>query len=372
MSNKNEQFNEVPMAVGYVGGEVPGYQQAPPQAPQNHDSRMYASPQAATGYAGISKQEIAVALEEEGKKRWKGMNPDKGEEHESSDTLSAVQGTGQQSAQPPMQGAAYMGQPAQPPMQGAAYMGQSAQPPMQGTVYMGQPAQPPMQGAAYMGQPAQPPMQGTAYMGQPAQPPMQGAMYMGQPAQPLMQGAVYMGQPAQPPMQGAVYMGQPAQPPMQGATYMYPSQQAMNRPVMPHYAAPMMPPAMPQEGKAKQEGHACNGGDRNEDAGIFGMIKQMVDQNPQLSSLSQYANVTNSEFIKGLLLGAGVALLLSNNTVKDLLGGFVSGLFGEKEQARAEVPAVVVEETMEVPVEAPIEVIKKPVARDQVKKESGE
>lgn len=229
--------------------EMPGYQQAPPQAPQYHDAHMYASPQAATGYAGVAKEEMAYTVEEEGKKRWQGMNPDKGEDHESGEAVSNA---------------------------------------VQGQMYMGQ-----------------------APVQQPMQQPMQGQMYMGHMVQP--------GYPVQ-------------QPPV------------MNRQVSPFYTAPMMPHSGSETTKGE---HSCNcGGHNNEDAGIFGMIKQLVDKNPELSSLSAYANATNSDFIKGLLIGAGVALFFSNSTVQDSIAGLFSGIFGGKEIGKAEAAAPVAEAMM--------------------------
>ncbi len=145
-------------------------------------------------------------------------------------------------------------------------------------------------------------------------------------------------------------MGQPMQPLMPRPVFVAP-------PMQPMFAPTMAPPA--------QEEHSCGCGGGKEDAGIFGMIKQMVDNNPQLSSLTQYANATNSELIKGVLLGAGIALLLSNTAVKESLGGMVSGLFGGKEQSQGPV------ETLQASEEA-AEPVKATPARSRAKKESEE
>jgi hypothetical protein len=145
---------------------------------------------------------------------------------------------------------------------------------------------------------------------------------MGQPVQGMHMGP--NGQPMGQPVQGMCMgpNGHPMVQPVQGMC-MGPNGQPMVQPVP---GQVHMGPYAPYFYGSRPP-HTC------EDEGIFGMIKKMIDNNPQLSSLSHFAHSANSDLIKGMLLGAGLALLLSNTTMQNTITGFLSGLLGGDESA---------------------------------------
>ena len=146
----------------------------------------------------------------------------------------------------------------------------------------------------------------------------------------------YMGEPQmQQPFMGNPYMYNP---------YMYPPP---SYPPMQGYAPyppypPYMPPYPPQYGfqpapPPPQQGEHC-GHHQQEDpmSGIMGMFGQMIEGNPQLSEVSRMVNATGSDFIKGLVMGAGLAMLLSSESVRsalsDILGKSVSMFTEDSEE----------------------------------------
>lgn len=154
--------------------------------------------------------------------------------------------------------------------------------------------------------------------------------YMGEPqmqqpymGEPQMQGQ-FMGNPYMGGYYNPYMYPPPGYPPMQG--YM---------PYPPY--PPYMPPYPPQYGfqpaPPPQQGEHC-GHHQQEDpmGGIMGMFGQMIEGNPQLAEVGRMVNATGSDFIKGLVMGAGLAMLLSSESVRsslsDILGKTI-GMFTE-------------------------------------------
>jgi len=164
-----------------------------------------------------------------------------------------------------------------------------------------------------------------------------GKQYMGgaeapeqQPDQPFM-GQPYMGQPYMMPPMGQPYMV----PPMGYNPYMMPP---MPYPVMPGYM-----PYPPQQGympepPSQEPQHQC-GHHQEADpfGGLMGMFGEMIGNNPQLNAVGKMVESTGSDFMKGLVVGAGVAMLLSSETVRtaitDILGKSVSMFTDEQEES---------------------------------------
>lgn len=78
----------------------------------------------------------------------------------------------------------------------------------------------------------------------------------------------------------------------------------------------------------------CHGqGQEDPMNGLFGMFGQMIENNPQLSEVSRMVNATGSDFMKGLVVGAGVAMLLSSESIRSALTdilGKATGMFTEE------------------------------------------
>lgn len=225
-----------------------GFGEAPESVPENHEEKMYSSPEAASGYS-VGGQQMPQAPE------------------------------GYVYQQPQMQ------MPPQPEMYQAPQMPQAPQ----GQPMYQMPPQPQMiQGPdGYMYQAPQMPQ---APQGQP--------MYQMPPQPQMMSGPV-------PPQ----FIGQPQMqiPPMGG---------------------------QPQQGGPKAGG--CSHDHKQEDpfGGMFGMFGEMVDNNPNLSALNKMVGATNSDFLKGAMLGAGLTLLLTSDGVKEMLSGLFAGtmdMFGNEE-----------------------------------------
>lgn len=147
-------------------------------------------------------------------------------------------------------------------------------------------------------------------------------------AGPQMPGGFY-------PYPGQPYMPYPPMPPQGYMPYPYPPQYA--HPQMPPQPGPyQMPPQpgpfQPQYGGPGGE-HNCSHEAEDPFGGILNMFGQMLGQNEQLSAVSKAVNSTGSDFLKGLLVGAGVAMLLGSETVRgaltDIIGKSVN-LFDEE------------------------------------------
>ncbi len=183
-------------------------------------------------------------------------------------------------------------------------------------------AQPPQ------GQPMQPP-QGMAY--QYMAPPMgaaQGPMFQAQPFQaPGSMGAMGPAGPAGMP-------GMPGQMPHPYAAYgPFPGQ--------PPYEAAASMGSMGGMGQASSDSHAeggcgCGGAGHSQDAKhlenkygqLYGMINEAASGNPDISKFMNFFSSTSSDFWKGALVGAGLTLLLTNDTIKGAIAGSVSSVWG--------------------------------------------
>ncbi|MFW5837783.1 MAG: hypothetical protein ACOCVM_07220 [Desulfovibrionaceae bacterium] len=244
-----------------------------------------------------------------------------GEDHAVADVgqPSAMQG------QPAGAGSPAMGQPQAPFPGQAPSMGQSmGQPPAPGQ-YMGQvPA-----GGPDMGQPhfsAQIP--GAApYQGQP------GAMAYGQPpagyfamGEQQGQGVTPGGQPSGQPLGGFVQPG--GQP---GAWGQFPGQpqpggQFPGQPPFTAYGyAPGFQPGQPGPAAAMP---GQGQGYENRYGELYGLINEAADGNPDVSKFLNFFTQSSTDFWKGAALGAGLALLLTNDRVKGAVAGAFSGVWG--------------------------------------------
>jgi hypothetical protein len=63
---------------------------------------------------------------------------------------------------------------------------------------------------------------------------------------------------------------------------------------------------------------------------LFGMFGDMINNNPNLSSLNKIVGSTNSDLLKGVLIGAGLSMLLSSDFVKEMLQGVLGGINSEE------------------------------------------
>jgi len=144
------------------------------------------------------------------------------------------------------------------------------------------------------------------------------------------------------PMPPQGFMPQP-EPQMMYQQPQMPQMPQMGQPMMPpqqpmYGYMPQMPPQMPPQDKGKSGGgcshdHEAQAGDPF--GGMFGMLEGMIDKNPNLSTLSKIAGIANNDFLKGVMLGAGITLLLTSDGVKDVMGGLFSGamnMFNEDEE----------------------------------------
>jgi hypothetical protein len=145
------------------------------------------------------------------------------------------------------------------------------------------------------------------------------------------------GQPQmQMPNMGQPMMGAPVPPQFMGQPQMPPQMPFMGQPMM---GAPIPPQFMgqPQQGGSKGgSGGGCSHDHQSEDpfAGMFGMFGEMVNNNPNLSALNKVVGATNSDFLKGAMIGAGLTLLLTSDGVKDMLAGLFAGtmdMFNDEE-----------------------------------------
>ena len=225
------------------------------------------------------------------------------------------------------QGQPYMQMPQQPMYQQAPQP-ESAYQPMYGTP----------QGQPYMQMPQQPmyqqaPQPESAY--QPMYGEPQGQPYMQMPQQPMYQQAPQPESAYQPMYgepQGQPYMQMPQQPMYQQAPQPEPAYQPM-------YGAPQQPYGQPQMGPQGGQSGCSHHAPEDPFGGMFNMFGEMVNNNPNLSSLNKMVSVTNSDFLKGALLGAGLTLLLTSDGVKDMLSGLLAGtmnMFGDEKETGEE------------------------------------
>jgi len=164
----------------------------------------------------------------------------------------------------------------------------------------------------------------------------QGQPYMQMPQQPMYQQAPQPESAYQPMYgapQGQPYMQMPQQPMYQQAPQPEPAYQPM-------YGAPQgQPYGQPQMGPQGGQSGCSHHAPEDPFGGMFNMFGEMVNNNPNLSSLNKMVSVTNSDFLKGALLGAGLTLLLTSDGVKDMLSGLLAGtmnMFGDEKETGEE------------------------------------
>lgn len=193
--------------------------------------------------------------------------------------------------------------------------------------------------------PVMPPQQPVAPQPEPCQ---------SQPQNPMMYpGYGQPGMPAGMPFQAAGYPGAAQMVPPQMAGY----------PGMPYMAANpyMMPPmgmgapvtGMPQQPCAPEADHCdsasqCSCGDSHtadpkHDAHtygqIFGMVNDVASGNADPATLLAFLGKMDTQFWKGALVGAALALLLPSEGVKTAMGGMMAGvgnLFGKQNAPEAQ------------------------------------
>lgn len=142
-----------------------------------------------------------------------------------------------------------------------------------------------------------------------------------QPQQEQPTGQPVFQAPPQMPYQQAPIYGQA----MYGQPYtmpQYPPQygpQATQPQYGPQYAqAPTQPPIQNQTDPRGE----------NRYGELYGLIQEAAEGNPDVSRFLNFFQSTSSDFWKGALVGAGLTLLLTNDTVKGAIAGGVSGLMG--------------------------------------------
>lgn len=242
------------------------------------------------------------------------------------------------------------GIPSQVGMNAAGYVQQPApgMPPQQPGPDMGQPHySSQMPGAApYQGAPLsnQAPNMGDM-PGYGSQQPA-GAQYAGQQQMP---GAPQQGYPTQGgyPQQGG-YPGAPQFPPQfapQGQAQQYPSQYgpAVYGPTgygpqtAPTYGAQQFP------GMGSQQPGQFPGmeglGQENRYGELYGLINEAANGNADVSKFMRFFQSTSSDFWKGALIGTGLTLLLTNDTVKETLAKGFAGVMGMFSQSAEDMEA---------------------------------
>lgn len=170
-----------------------------------------------------------------------------------------------------------------------------------------------------------------------------------QPQQPVMQQPIMQPQPVmQPqPMQQPIMYQQPMmQPqPMMAQQPMMPQQPAYGmqpQPIMqPQYAQPFqMPMGSPFPPQPSMMGSGSSGKkdgcdhDHNESdamSGFNGIFEEMIGNNPNLSAISRFVSAANNDFLKGAMLGAGITLLFTSDTAKEMISGIFSGVMSNFE-----------------------------------------
>lgn len=58
------------------------------------------------------------------------------------------------------------------------------------------------------------------------------------------------------------------------------------------------------------------------------MIQQAANGQPDVSRFLNFFNNAGSDFWKGALVGAGITLLMTSDSVKNMLAGGIGGLWG--------------------------------------------
>lgn len=212
----------------------------------------------------------------------------------------------------------YQAPPVQAPQYGAPQQGQ----------YMYQAPQAPQAHQApkheqYMYQ--APPAQMSQYGQAPQYAQPAAAQYMyGQP-QGMPTFVPQYGQPA-----AAQYMYGPG--PQQGAA---PGQAPYQAPYQAAYQAPYQGPGQMPQAPSHSSGGGCGCGKHDEAAGaqglghMMGLVNDIMSgRTPNPSSMMGMLESCSAQFWKGAAVGAALAILLTNNAVKDALAGMVGGFMG--------------------------------------------
>ncbi len=115
--------------------------------------------------------------------------------------------------------------------------------------------------------------------------------------------------------------------PMQG--------QYMGQQLPPNYYQGQVPPqaatGMTQPGQAfpgAAPAASAAQGMENRYGELYGLIQQAADGNPDVSSFLRFFQSTSSDFWKGALVGTGLTLLLTNDTVKSTIAKTFAGIWG--------------------------------------------
>ncbi len=258
-------------------------------------------------------------------------------------------GSAQGASQPQYPGQQYPGQQySDQQYPGQQYPGQQ----YPGQQYSGQPQASP---SMYMG--GQPP-QGHAHLYEHVTGALSSAgMAAAGFAQPKQQPVQQSGQASQPAQSMGPNMGQPHfSHDMPGATpYQGPAQQpgGAQHPHPPYgygYAPPGPGNPGPFPGQAPGQsfsqfygqapGQAPDGkGMENRYGELYGLINEAANGNADVSSFLRFFQSTNSDFWKGALVGAGITLLLTNNTVKSTLAQGFAGVWSMMGQSAEEMEA---------------------------------
>ncbi len=229
----------------------------------------------------------------------------------------------QQYSQQPVQGQQFS---AQQPTQGqyqtsAPQQGQFIDHPMQG-----QYAQQPGQGQYYAS-----PQQDQYYAQQPQMQPQFG--YQNQP----MQGQFATQQYAQQPMQGQFYTQQYVQQPAQGQFLQQPSQGQQFAAQPGQFAMGMQDASSAFNGQyANQNAKETNPKyQENKFGQVYGMMNDIMEGKADMSSVLNFIQSSDGDFVKGMLVGGALTFLLNNDAVKGALAGVfgstLGSFFGEEE-----------------------------------------
>ncbi|WP_265821790.1 hypothetical protein [Geovibrio ferrireducens] len=133
------------------------------------------------------------------------------------------------------------------------------------------------------------------------------------------------------------YGHMPPPPPPYGYGFMPPQPPYGYMPQMPYGYMPPPPPPygyMPPQPPYGYMPQMPHGAQHTEHHGedpfgmIFGKFGDMIKENPNLSAVGKIADASGSDFIKGMLIGAGVAMLFSNDSIKDSLMSIFSKTLG--------------------------------------------
>jgi len=103
---------------------------------------------------------------------------------------------------------------------------------------------------------------------------------------------------------------------------------------LPDLARPPLPPGVPAGGHGGSEGCSCHeqagagAMEQNQMGKMFGLMGDIVSGKANASTVTSLMGGCSDQFWKGALVGAGLAFLLTNPTVRQGLTGLWGGLFG--------------------------------------------